>query len=87
MATTVGTPVIGLYAATNPERSGPYHSRGWCVDRYDAAARRFLRRPAADLPWTTKIEQPGVMDLIEVAGAAERLDALMAAGAPRTPTR
>ena len=33
MATMVGTPVIGLYAATNPARSGPYLSRAWCVDR------------------------------------------------------
>jgi heptosyltransferase I len=87
MATTVGTPVIGLYAATNPERSGPYHSRAWCVNRYERAARVFLGKSPADLPWTTKIERPGVMDLVEVADATERLDALMAAGAPRTPTR
>ena len=87
MATTVGTPVIGLYAATNPERSGPYHSRQWCVNRYGDAARRFLKKSPAELPWTTKIEQPGVMDLVEVADATERLDALLAAGAPRTPTR
>lgn len=86
MATTVGTPVIGLYAATNPARSGPYHSRPWCVDRYDAAARRFMGRSAAELPWTQKIEQPGVMDLIAPDDVIERLDALMAAGAPRTPT-
>jgi heptosyltransferase I len=87
MATTVGTPVIGLYAATNPARSGPYHSRPWCVDRYEAAARKFMGKPAAELPWTEKIEQPGVMDLITPADVIERLDALMAAGAPRTPTR
>ena len=86
MATAVGTPVVGLYAATNPERSGPYFSRPWCVDRYDAAARQFLGRPAAALAWTTKIERPGVMDLITVADVNERLDALLAAGAPRTPT-
>lgn len=86
MATTVGTPVIGLYAATNPARSGPYFSRTWCVDRYDAAARRFAGRPAAELPWTTKLERPGVMDLITPADVVERLDALLAAGAPRTPT-
>jgi heptosyltransferase I len=86
MATTVGTPVIGLYAATNPARSGPYYSRPWCVDRYAAAAQRFRGRPAAELPWTEKIEQPGVMDLITPADVIERLDALMAAGAPRTPT-
>jgi len=87
MATTVGTPVIGLYAATNPARSGPYLSRPWCVDRYEAAARKFMGRPAAELPWTTKIEQPGVMDLITPPDVIERLDALMAAGAPRTAGR
>jgi len=87
MATTVGTPVIGLYAATNPARSGPYYSRPWCVDRYDAAARKFMGKPAAELPWTEKIEQPGVMDLITADAVIERLDALVAAGAPRTPTR
>lgn len=64
MATTVGTPVVGLYAATNPARSGPYLSRQWCVDKYDVAAQRLLGKPASQLPWTTKIERPGVMDLI-----------------------
>jgi heptosyltransferase I len=86
MATTVGTPVVGLYAATNPARSGPYHSRAWCVDRYDEAAMRFRGRPAAELPWTEKIEAPGVMDLVTRADVIERIDALLAAGAPRTPT-
>ena len=83
---TVGTPVIGLYAATNPDRSGPYYSRRWCVDRYGAAALKYRGKPAAALPWTEKIESAGVMDLIEVQDVAARLDELMAAGAPRTPT-
>ena len=78
MATMVGLPVIGLYAATNPERAGPYYSRQWCVDRYDAAARKYLKRPAVQIPWTTKIERPGVMDLIEVKDVTVKLDALMA---------
>jgi heptosyltransferase I len=78
MATMVGTPVIGLYAATRCERSGPYLSRQWCVDRYEAAARRYRKRSASQLPWNEKIEPPGVMDLIEVADVRERLDALMA---------
>jgi heptosyltransferase I len=77
MATMVGTPVIGLYASTRVERSGPYLSRQWCVDRYDAAARRFRGRSAGELPWHEKIERPGVMDLIEIAEVRERLDALM----------
>jgi heptosyltransferase I len=78
MATMVETPVIGLYAATNPERSGPYLSLRWCVDAYDAAARKFLGKPASELPWTTKIERPGVMDLIEVPAVTGKLDELLA---------
>jgi heptosyltransferase I len=80
MATMVDTPVIGLYAATNPQRSGPYLSRRWCVNAYDAAARKFLNKPAADLPWTKKIELPGVMELIQVADVAAKLDELLALG-------
>jgi heptosyltransferase I len=78
MATMVDTPVIGLYGATNPERSGPYLSRRWCVDVYDQAARKFKGRPASELPWTTKIEVPGVMELIEVPAVTARLDELLA---------
>lgn len=78
MATMVDTPVIGLYAATNPARSGPYLSRRWCVDAYDAAARKYLGKPASEIAWTTKIEHPGVMDLIEVPDVTARLDELLA---------
>ncbi|MFO1426457.1 MAG: glycosyltransferase family 9 protein [Steroidobacteraceae bacterium] len=78
MATMVGTPVIGLYAATNPQRSGPYLSRQWCVDAYGRAARRYRGREPQQLPWSAKIEEPGVMDLITVEEVCERLDALLA---------
>jgi len=78
MATMVDTPVIGLYAATNPARSGPYLSRRWCVDAYDAAARKFHGKSAAELPWTQKIELPGVMELIEIAAVTAQLDELLA---------
>lgn len=75
MANAVGTPVLGLHAASNPRRSGPYSDVQWCVDRYDAAARKFRRKPADALAWGTKLEYPGVMDLIEVDDVVERLDA------------
>ncbi|HXP65668.1 MAG TPA: glycosyltransferase family 9 protein [Steroidobacteraceae bacterium] len=77
MATMVGLPVIGLYAATRTERAGPYYSRQWCVDKYDAAARKFYGKPAARIPWTAKIERPGVMELISVADVNAKLDALI----------
>jgi heptosyltransferase I len=77
MATMVGTPVIGLYAATNPARSGPYLSRQWCVDAYRQAALTYRGCEPEALPWTHKIEEPGVMDLIAVDEVTARLDELL----------
>lgn len=78
MANAAGTKVIGLHAASNPHRSGPYSDRRYCVDRYDAAARRFLGKPAEALRWGTKIEHPGVMDLIDTAAVIDAFDRYVA---------
>src|SRR5581483_1841192 len=87
MANAVGTPVLGLHAASNPHRSGPYSDRRWCVDRYDAAARKFRGKPAAELAWGTKLEHDGVMDLIAVDDVIERFEAFASArsGILRSP--
>lgn len=66
IANAMGTRVLGLHAASNPRRSGPYSDVRFCADRYDDAARKYLGKPAADLRWGTKIEHDGVMDLITV---------------------
>ncbi|HEX7348784.1 MAG TPA: glycosyltransferase family 9 protein [Rhodanobacteraceae bacterium] len=79
MANAVGTRVLGLHAASNPARSGPYSDRRWCVDCYDAAARRYLGKPATAIPWGTKIERPGVMGLVSVDAVIERLEAALQA--------
>ena len=75
IANSVGTRVLGLHAASNPDRSGPYSDRRWCVNKYDAAARKFLGKPASEIAWGSKIEKPGVMDLIEVDEVIDRYEA------------
>jgi heptosyltransferase I len=75
MANAVGTKVLGLHAASNPDRSGPYSDRRWCVNKYDEAARQYLGRPASEIAWGRKIEKPGVMDLITINDAIERYEA------------
>jgi heptosyltransferase I len=77
MATMVGTPVIGLYAATNPARSGPYLSRQWCIDAYAQAAVRFCGKTPGGLPWTRKFEERGVMELITVPQVTAKIDELL----------
>ncbi len=66
IANAMGAKVLGLHAASNPHRSGPYSDRRYCVDRYDDAARRYLHKPASELKWGTKIEFDDVMELITV---------------------
>jgi heptosyltransferase I len=87
MATMVGLPVIGLYAATRTARAGPYLSRGWCVDKYAAAAQKFYGKSETQVAWTLKIEKPGVMDLISVQEVTGKLDALLAAKMPAAKMR
>ena len=65
VASALGTPVIGLYAATWSRRSGPYNSLYLCVDRFREAARRYRKCEPEDLRWGTRIEEPGVMDLVQ----------------------
>jgi len=81
LASCVGTPVIGLYAATPSKRSGPYNSLDLCVDKYAEAARKFRNREPAELRWGQRIEYPGVMDLIKHFEVIEKLDQLMAKSA------
>ena len=65
----VGAKVLGLHAASNPRRSGPYSDLRYCVDRYDDAARKYLGKSAQEIKWGTKIEFDEVMHLITVEDA------------------
>jgi len=79
IANALGTKVVGLYACTDPERSGPYSDRRFTTNHYDEAARRFLKKPAEALPWGKKVEFPGVMELIGVDEVADCIDRCVAA--------
>lgn len=77
LASAVGTPVIGLYAATPSKRSGPYNSLDLCVDKYVDAAHKFRNKKPEELRWGQRIEFPGVMDLIETGEVIEKLKEFM----------
>lgn len=78
MATAVGTPVVGLYATSNPQRTGPYRDRAWTVDRYPDAVARYLSKSPEDLRWGQRVRNPEAMELITVDEVNARIDALMA---------
>lgn len=74
IANALGTKVVGLYACTDARRSGPYSDLRFTVNHYDAAARRFLKKPAAALRWGKRVEFPGVMDLVGVDEVSDCID-------------
>ncbi|HLS05607.1 MAG TPA: glycosyltransferase family 9 protein [Wenzhouxiangella sp.] len=80
-ADAMGTPVVGLYAATWARRSGPLTSLNHTVDMFPEAARQFMGCEPEQLRWGKRIEKPGVMDLITPGMVIEKLQALLEAPA------
>lgn len=77
IASAVGTDVLGLFAASNPYRSGPYNSLKWCVNRYPEALKKFTGKSVEEARWGTKAEFEGAMEMVSVADATEVLDRWM----------
>lgn len=78
MAVAAGTPAIGLYATSNPERTGPVLGRRWVVNAYPEAVRRAFGREVAEIRWGRRVRTPDAMDLITPEAVMERLDELLA---------
>lgn len=83
IASAVGTDVLGLFAASNPKRSGPYNSLDWCVSRYSDALYRFTEKTEEEARWGAKAEFEGAMELITVEDVCARLDHWVHAGKKR----
>lgn len=75
IANALGTPVLGIYAATWSRRSGPYGSLHLCADEFPQAARKFRGKPADEVRWGSRIEEPGVMDLVSVDLVKQKMSA------------
>ena len=78
IASALGTPVIGLYAATNPQRAGPYNYQPLVVNKYPEALRKYYELEVDDAPWGKRIQNDECMSLIEPADVTARLTRILA---------
>ncbi len=78
MATTVGTPAMGLFATSNPDRTGPYLSRELTVNRYPDAARKYLGRNVDELRWGQRVRHADAMDMITIGDVSDKIDQFFA---------
>ena len=73
IANAVGTPVVGLYATSNPERTGPYLCLDTTVNRYPDAVYKAFGKSPDELPWGKRVRSPEAMDLITVNDVLDKL--------------
>jgi len=78
MATTVNTPVIGLYVTSNPDRTGPYLSRHWVINKYPEALKEETGHAVDEVPWGTRVRNPDAMQRITASDVRNKIDELMA---------
>lgn len=71
MAVTQGTPVIGLYAHSNPGRTGPYLSQQYVVSAYQEA---IASQQSGEVKWGTRAKGEHLMALISVEAVIEKFD-------------
>ncbi len=77
MAVTVGTPVIGLYAHSNPHRTGPYSYQHYVVSCYQDAVQEQYKKPLAKLPWGTRAKGNDLMNGITATQIKEKIRQLL----------
>ena len=82
MAVTVGTPVIGLYAHSNPHRTGPYLYQQYVVSCYQHVVEEQYKKPLAKLPWGVRAKGRNLMDGITISQVKDKVRQLIADNYP-----
>lgn len=77
MATTVATPVIGLYAHSNPLRTGPFNNLQNVVSVYDTVIAKQKGVVWQDLPWGVRAKGGHLMEQIQFNQVKLRIDQLL----------
>jgi heptosyltransferase I len=78
MAVTVGTPVIGLYAHSNPHRTGPYLYLHYVVSCYQSAVQKQYKKPLVKLPWGIRAKGNDLMNAITVTQVKDKIRQIIA---------
>jgi len=74
LANAVGTPVVGLYATTNPDRARPYHCAELVVSKYAEAVMGKYAKKVSEVPWGTRVRDEGTMARITTDDVIEAID-------------
>lgn len=74
IATTQGTPVIGLYGHSNPNRTRPYLSPENVISVYERHVQEQHKKPLNELPWSARAKGEHIMGDISTGSVIEMFD-------------
>lgn len=77
MANALGKPVIGLFATSNPYRTGPYSNLDNLVNRYPEALYNEYGLSVEDAPWGKRVRNPQALSLIQLEDVKKQLQKLL----------
>lgn len=66
MARMINKPAIGLYATSNPQRTGPYQKLEHVIDKYSEALDKFSSKKKSSIKWGERVRDPSAMSLITI---------------------
>ena len=76
MAVAVGTPAIGLYAHSNPKRTGPYLYQQYVVNYYEASILQQQGKSSSELKWGIRAKGDNLMQQITIEDVIEKINAV-----------
>lgn len=74
MANAMNTPVIGLYAHHNPQRTGPYHYQQYVVSAYEEALLAEQGKTSQQVSWRTRVKDEHAMQRIKASQVITMFD-------------
>ncbi|MGB1299082.1 MAG: glycosyltransferase family 9 protein [Psychrobium sp.] len=77
MAVAMGTHVIGLYAHSNPGRTGPYFSREYVVNVYDHHIVSQQQRPLNIVKWGKRAKGEKLMNDITIKAVRDKFETVI----------
>ena len=77
MAVTQNTPTIGLYAHSNPRRTGPYQYQNLTIDAYHKNLERLKPESSKTLKWGTRLKGAQLMEDISLPQVINKVDEVL----------
>lgn len=73
MANMLELPIIGLYATSNPLRTGPYSNQKYIINKYNEATLKFINKESTNLKWGERVRDKKAMKLISLSDVKSKI--------------